>query len=385
MYSKDSIQWLEFVAFVTNTEIKHAKNSGDHVIHDEEHGKKYFVGGYDPVNKIVYEYYGCVYHSHNKCCDPTSPNPFRSNVKNLDIYEQTLKREERLRQLGYEVRFIWECDFKTVISQNHAFRNFISTHELVGNLYPKDSFFGGRNNGFKLFYSCSSGEKIRYADATSLYPFVQKTKKFPQGHPQILTKDFESLDSYFGLVKCKVLAPEELYFPVLPVRIDGKLYFPLCKECAIAHLNECSHSREERSFWGTWTTPEIKKAIEKGYQILDIKEIWHFSETSSELFTDYVNPFLRSKQESSNFPSWAVTQEDRERYIQSYYEHERIHLRPEKIQTNPGLRAISKLCLNSLWGRFGMNTDRVQSELIHDAKRFYDILNASDNDVHDMH
>ena len=126
MYSKDSIQWLEFVAFVTNTEIKH----------DQEHGKKYFVDGYDPVNKIVYEYYGCVYHSHNKCWDPTSPNLFRSNVKNLDIYEQTLKREERLHQLGYEVRFIWECDFKTVISQNHAFRNFISTHELLGNLYP---------------------------------------------------------------------------------------------------------------------------------------------------------------------------------------------------------------------------------------------------------
>ena len=76
---------------------------------------------------------------------------------------------------------------------------------------------------------------------------------------------------------------------------------------------------------------------------------------------------------------------DRERYIQNYYEHEGIHLRPEKIQTNPGLRAISKLCLNSLWGRLRMNTDRVQSELIHDAKRFYDILNASDSDVHDIH
>lgn len=160
MYSKDSIRWLEFVAYVNKTEIKHAENSGEHVIRDEEHGKKYFVDGYDSINKIVYEYYGCVFHSHNKCFDPSAPNPFRSNVNNQQIYEQTLKREQRIRELGYEVRFMWECDFRE-LSQTRAFRNFIGTHELVGNLYPRDSFFGGRTNGFKLSYSCTPGEKIR--------------------------------------------------------------------------------------------------------------------------------------------------------------------------------------------------------------------------------
>ena len=39
LYSKESIEWLEFVAYVTNTEIIHAERSGEHVIHDEEHGK----------------------------------------------------------------------------------------------------------------------------------------------------------------------------------------------------------------------------------------------------------------------------------------------------------------------------------------------------------
>ncbi|MPV02357.1 hypothetical protein FVA96_24510 [Escherichia coli] len=42
-------------------------------------------------------------------------------------------------------------------------------------------------------------EKIRYYDFTSLYPTVQAKKQYPVGHPQVILKDFESIDKYFGL------------------------------------------------------------------------------------------------------------------------------------------------------------------------------------------
>ena len=61
--------------------------------------------------------------------------------------------------------------------------------------------------------------------------FVQKSKKFPTGHPQIYIKDeCKQIDikAMFGLVKCKILPPRDLYFPVLPIRCDGKLLFYLC-------------------------------------------------------------------------------------------------------------------------------------------------------------
>ena len=48
-----------------------------------------------------------------------------------------------------------------------------------------------------------------------------------------------------------------------------------------------------RSIYGTFTTIEVVKALEKGYRILEIKEVWHFKETTDSLFTDYVNLFLR--------------------------------------------------------------------------------------------
>ena len=91
------------------------------------------------------------------------------------------------------------------------------------------------------------------------------------------------------------------------------------------------------------------KAIEKGYQILKIHEVWHFPVHTDELFKEYVNTFLKIKQEASGYPKDCVTEEQKQAYIEEYYEHEGIRLDPEKIEYNPGLRSLAKLMLNSLW------------------------------------
>ena len=38
---------------------------------------------------------------------------------------------------------------------------------------------------------------------------------------------------------------------------------------------KCPHSGEERR-GGTWCTPEIVKAVEMGYTLVRIHEVWHF-------------------------------------------------------------------------------------------------------------
>ena len=96
--------------------------------------------------------------------------------------------------------------------------------------------------------------------------------------------------------------------------------------------SECRHSEEERSFLGTFTTVEVEKTIEKGYRILKIYEIWNFEETSNDLFSEYVNHFLRIKQESSGFPEWVRTPEDQTKYVNEYYKNEGIALRIDRIK-----------------------------------------------------
>ena len=191
----------------------------------------------------------------------------------------------------------------------------------------------------------------RYVDFTSLYPWCNKSTEAVVGHPEIITENFDDISSYFGLIKCTVLPPRGLLHPVLPYRTKDKLMFPLCKSCVdTLNKNPCTHSEQERAILGTWCHVELMKAIEKGYQIIKIHEVWHFPTHTDELFKEYVNTFLKIKQEASGYPKDCITDEQKHTYIDEYYEHEGIRLDPEKIEYNPGLRSLAKLMLNSLWG-----------------------------------
>ena len=188
-------------------------------------------------------------------------------------------------------------------------------------------------------------------DFTSLYPWCNKSTEAVVGHPEIMTENFDDISTYFGLIKCTVLPPKGLLHPVLPYRTKDKLMFPLCKTCTdTLNQDPCTHSDQERAILGTWCHVELMKAIEKGYEILKIHEVWHFTEHTDELFKEYVNKFLKMKQEASGYPKECVTDEQKQRYIDEYYEHEGIRLDPNKIKYNSGLRSLAKLMLNSLWG-----------------------------------
>ena len=175
------------------------------------------------------------------------------------------------------------------------------------------------------------------------------------GHPEIITENFADISTYFGLIKCTVLPPRGLLHPVLPYRTEGKLMFPLCKTCVdTLNQNPCTHTNEERAILGTWCHVELMKAIEKGYEVLEIHEVWHWEQITDELFNEYVNMYLKIKQEASGYPKHCVTDEQKQQYIDDYYEHEGIRLDPNKIEYNPGLRFLAKLALNSLWGMYIM-------------------------------
>ena len=56
--------------------------------------------------------------------------------------------------------------------------------------------------------------------------------------------------------------------------------------------------------------------------------------------------------QASGWPAWVKTDADRRRYVREYGEREGIMLDPNKIAKNPGLRALSKLGLNSFVSYF---------------------------------
>jgi len=145
-----------------------------------------------------------------------------------------------------------------------------------------------------------------------------------------------------------------------------------------SHL--CAHSEHERTLTGTWCTPELQKAVELGYEIQYIYEVWHFPKTCQGLFQDYVNTWLKTKQEASGWPKWVGDDETkRQQYIREYYEG--IHLEYDKIEHNPGLRALTKMMLNSMWGTFGQRLHRNQVQTFDNPQAFNRFLDTVNMEV----
>ena len=350
-YSRESILWLEWMKSKNPGMIMH------HALTDRGEyrvpGTNYRVDGYCKETRTAYEFLGCLWHGCPEC-HPDRQRPLAKTNETAELlYTKTMDRIRHLESLPYNVITIWE----------HEFRD-LDLGELDLNIQPRlslrDSFFGGRTNATKLYHEAGEGERIRYVDFTSLYPWTNKYCKYPIGHPEIITRDFKDITAYFGIAKVKILPQRGMYHPVLPYRSDDKLTFPLCRTCTITQSQKpCTCHDDARALVGVWCTPEIQKAVECGYDILKTYEVYHWSESSQYnpttctggLFADFINTFLKVKQEASDWPSWCLTELDKRNYIEDYHTMEGVRLDTNKICKNPGRRSLAKLLLNRyvLW------------------------------------
>ena len=383
-FSRISIQWLKYVEHIENIQIQHALNGGEKHIFIE--GKAYRIDGFCHATRTCYEYHGCLFHGCITCYPSkrdTFKTPYTKQSLN-ELYTITMKKKSLLEKAGYKYVCMWDHEFQTLVNDTRV-AAIVKTFDVSDRLNVRDSFFGGRTNASTLYHKCKSSEKIKYVDFTSLYPWVNKYARYPVGHPEVITAGFASLDSYFGIAKVSILPPRNLYHPVLPYRSNGKLNFPLCATCAdtLSQTN-CQHSASERSILGTWCIPEILQAVKKGYTINCIHEILHWNSTTQYdptsqkggLFSEYVNTFLKFKQEASGWPEWCSDPSKKKMYLDQYLKNESVKLDADSIETNPGLRSLSKLCLNSFWGKYGQRDNLKQSALITclEEDKFFQIV-----------
>jgi len=96
--SKPETDFLDYLNIpVRNYYIKHWKNK--------------LVDGYDPKTNTIYEFLGDYWHG----------NPQRFNSKNIHpilkisygkVFAETMNKLEKLKTLGYNIKYIWETDWK---------------------------------------------------------------------------------------------------------------------------------------------------------------------------------------------------------------------------------------------------------------------------------
>ena len=82
-------------------------------------------------------------------------------------------------------------------------------------------------------------------------------------------------------------------------------------------------------------------------------------EKRTGLFADYVNTWLKIKEEASGWPEYVGNDHVKQQeHVANYYAKEKIQLDPAKIDKNPGLRTLAKMMLNSMWGKFGQKPNK---------------------------
>ena len=104
-FSNKQIQWLDFISILHNITIQHAINNKEYKIKDI--GK---VDGYCKENNTIYEFHGDFYHGNPMKYNILDKNAINSRTKQnySKLYETTIKRDKKIKELGYNLVIMWE-------------------------------------------------------------------------------------------------------------------------------------------------------------------------------------------------------------------------------------------------------------------------------------
>lgn len=163
--------------------------------------------------------------------------------------------------------------------------------------FVRQTYFGGRVEIFRML-----GKDINHYDFNSLYPSVMRNNFVPTGFP-VWVRDF--YPEYAGFYNASVSYPTDNYIPCLPFVHDGRLVFPV------------------GTFRGFFTSVEMLEAQKQGAKFKIHKGI--IFKVQKKIFTEFIDTFFKMKHEAAKGSC---------QYL------------------------ISKLMLNSCYGKFGQKRER---------------------------
>jgi hypothetical protein len=231
-----------------------------------------------------------------------------------------------------------------------AFRSRYLPEASVATLLPDEDLFsrrglkGGRTDARQVLRSwgpedLSAGRFGRYADVNSLYPWVLKSCPLPWGAPSweapSLLLDAEAYlrglpPDAAALVECDVDCPPCLHHPVLvSTDPDGRLRATL-----------------EPKRQAVFTSFELLAALARGYRVTRAYRSLRFSTSTGSLFGPYIDFYYELKKS-------AAASGDRASY------------------------ALSKMMMNSLWGKFAQRPVEGDVFVYKDPHRWYQDLSRS--------
>lgn len=356
------------------------RQSGEFIYHLGNSCKEYYdfetnisVDGYAPESNTLYWYLSCSYWGCPECM--IEYNEFNWIIPERGMYASDVRNNlesilESLRRNYRNVVTIWGHNFHCAFEDPYVVKSF----QLMN---PQDCFYGGRTEVFQLYSNAALLEKeIHYYDVTSLYPSVYAHYPLPLGNPvhvtghQIDLTRFHPTASnrYYGFARVKVIPRKTDLIGLLPQRdsTSGRLFFPV-------------YPME-----GCWGTEELYLAMQNGYEIENIYEMYYWDERNKSCchFAAYVNYFFQLKQEAEGWKKLGASsdtpsEEEMSMLVEKlYYQNGNLaRIRPQKVKKNAVLRSLAKLYLNSLWGKFAQKSSKTNHTTIYGTQQFLNLWN----------
>lgn len=218
-----------------------------------------------------------------------------------------------MAEAQYIYFYSYEIDITKVVSTSTLamkiyLKNYLpKKYKSIPKLKPsqdafiRSSYHGGSTDIYKKY-----GENLYYYDVNSLYPMKQplpvKINEF--------IEDIEKLEHFFGFCTAKITCTKDVAIPILPRRT---------KEIYGAGV----HSHPTGEWTGIYFSEELKAAKKLGYKIIPLNG---YEFEKGYLFNDFIDHFYNIKKNSSG-----------------------------------SIKAIAKLCLNSLYGFLGRSISTLKT------------------------
>ena len=385
---------------------------------------KYYLDALDVNKRHIFEVMGCEWHGCPHCFDLESePSSKKKSMitsgRTVEIplqerYDATERRKRSLIGWGFKMTSIYVCQLpeKFMIYYKENIKSIRSRRKMD----LAQAYVGGRTESFTMHMKKQEQLQIGYYDVQSLYPACLAQKEMPTDEFKIIRPNASDLEEItqsiragklHGMICCDIIPRNDLFIPLLPIRVDKTIFFSLCRTCSEHHrelsirakeqhsrecpyfgkplpttpagdsyfrsVQTCTHTEEERELRFCWTIVEVKKALELGYKLKRVHEIHAFEKTSKDLFRDFVYKFYKIKLAASAWPVGMESPQMQHRYINEINQKMGLDLKVEEMQPNPGKRTMAKLLLNASYGKMG-ETDHRKTTIITDKKQLNEML-----------
>nr|QWO71389.1 DNA polymerase [Termitomyces sp. T123] len=252
----------------------------------------------------------------------------RSLYSVIDKFNLLIFRNHRINAINYPTLSSLAM---AIFRSNFFNENSYKIPKILGNVYffIKEGYFGGAVDVYRP--QLTEGEIYRY-DVNSLYPYVMSKFDMPVGNPKYFEGDiFNYEKDPFGFFEVEIETTKELKHPILPYKGSKKDF----RFRTIAPLGKWK---------GVYFSEEIKNSKKFGYKF---KVLRGYTFERKQIFKEYVEFFYNLKSNSS---------------------------KADPIYT------VSKLLLNSLYGKFGMSPYKNNHKIIN-KNEFYKFFDIKDIEI----